>query len=152
MRIRDVALKTCQRRWTIRRSGERGSGVAVLAARHDDDIYMYIYTVLTLKYIYIYIPYERKTFKNYSYFGNNIYFSTPYIFFMMLDLHLQTKKKFFYLSISLDFSQFHRWAIRKWISIFLTDSCLIFLYILDWFYWINFIWINFIFCCILQSY
>ena len=30
VRIRNVALETCQRRWTIGRSGERGS-------RHDDD-------------------------------------------------------------------------------------------------------------------
>ena len=37
VRIRDVSLKTCQRRWTIGRSGERGSGISVLAARHDDD-------------------------------------------------------------------------------------------------------------------
>ena len=37
VRIRDVALKTCQRRWMIGRSGERGSGISVLAARHDDD-------------------------------------------------------------------------------------------------------------------
>ena len=37
VRIRDVALKTSQRRWTIGRSGERGSGISVLAARHDDD-------------------------------------------------------------------------------------------------------------------
>ena len=48
VRIRDVALKTYQRRW----SGERGSGISVLEARHDDDddndIYIYIY-------IYIYI-------------------------------------------------------------------------------------------------
>ena len=36
-RIQDVALKTYQRRWTIGRSGERGSGISVLAARHDDD-------------------------------------------------------------------------------------------------------------------
>ena len=36
-RIRDVALKTCQRRWMIGSSGERGSGIFVLAARHDDD-------------------------------------------------------------------------------------------------------------------
>ena len=35
--IRDVALKTCQRRWIIGRSGEWGSGISVLAARHDDD-------------------------------------------------------------------------------------------------------------------
>ena len=37
VRIRDVAQKTCQRRWLIGRSGERGSGISVLAARHDDD-------------------------------------------------------------------------------------------------------------------
>ena len=37
LRIRDVALKTCRRRWTIGRSGERGLGISVLAARNDDD-------------------------------------------------------------------------------------------------------------------
>ena len=37
VRIRDVALKTSLRQWTIRRSGERGSGISVLAPRHDDD-------------------------------------------------------------------------------------------------------------------
>ena len=37
VRIRNVALKTCQRRWMIGRSGERGSGISVLAIRHDDD-------------------------------------------------------------------------------------------------------------------
>ena len=51
VRIRDVALKTCQRRWTIGRSGERGSGISVLAARHDDT-YIHIYIHI---YIYIYI-------------------------------------------------------------------------------------------------
>ena len=30
--------ETCQRRWTIGRSGERGPGISVLAARHDDDV------------------------------------------------------------------------------------------------------------------
>ena len=38
VRIRDVALKTCRRRWTIGKSDERGSGISVLAARHDDEI------------------------------------------------------------------------------------------------------------------
>ena len=37
VRIQDIALKTCQMRWTIGRSGERGSGISMLAARHDDD-------------------------------------------------------------------------------------------------------------------
>ena len=32
VRIWDVALKTCQRRWTIERSGERGSGISMPAA------------------------------------------------------------------------------------------------------------------------
>ena len=33
----DVALKTCQRRWTIGRSSERESGISVPVAWHDDD-------------------------------------------------------------------------------------------------------------------
>ena len=37
VRIRDVVQKTSQRRWTIGRSGERGSGISVLSARHRDD-------------------------------------------------------------------------------------------------------------------
>ena len=37
VRIRDVALKTCQRRWTIGRSGERGSEISVLTVWHHDD-------------------------------------------------------------------------------------------------------------------
>ena len=37
VRIRDVVLKTCQKRWTIGRSGERGSRISMLAAQHDGD-------------------------------------------------------------------------------------------------------------------
>ena len=45
VRIRDVTLKTCQKRWMIGRSGERGSGISVLVAQHDDhDICIYIHT------------------------------------------------------------------------------------------------------------
>ena len=48
VRIQDVVLKTYLGWWTIGRSGERGSGISVLPARHDDDdddnyIYKYIY-------------------------------------------------------------------------------------------------------------
>ena len=44
VRIRDVALKACQKRLTIGKSGKRGSGISVLAARHydDDDIVLII--------------------------------------------------------------------------------------------------------------
>ena len=37
VRIRGVALRTYQKQWTIGRGGERGSGISVLMARHDDD-------------------------------------------------------------------------------------------------------------------
>ena len=40
VRIRDVVLKTYLGRWTIGRSGERGSGISVLPARYDDDVYI----------------------------------------------------------------------------------------------------------------
>ena len=41
VRTQDVALKTCRRRWMIGRSGERGSGIPVLAAHdHDHDDYL----------------------------------------------------------------------------------------------------------------
>ena len=39
VRTRDVTLKTCRRRWMIRRNGERRSGISAQAARHDDDDY-----------------------------------------------------------------------------------------------------------------
>ena len=37
VRIQDVVLNTYLGRWTIGRSGERGSGISVLPARYDDD-------------------------------------------------------------------------------------------------------------------
>ena len=37
VRIRDVALKTYQKRWMMGRSGKRGLGISMLEARHDDD-------------------------------------------------------------------------------------------------------------------
>ena len=37
VRIRDVTQKTCLRRWTIGKSGKRGSGISVLPAHDDDD-------------------------------------------------------------------------------------------------------------------
>ena len=53
--IWDVALKPCRRRWTIRRSGERGPRISGQAARHDnDDIYIYIYIYIYNLYISLY--------------------------------------------------------------------------------------------------
>ena len=65
VRLRNVALNTCQRRWTIGRSGKRRSGISVPAARRDD-IYIYIYIYIYIKsnslslYIYIYICQNKK--------------------------------------------------------------------------------------------
>ena len=42
MRIQDVVLKTYLGRWTIGRSGERGSGISVPPARYDDDDDIYL--------------------------------------------------------------------------------------------------------------
>ena len=43
VRIRDVVLKTCLGRWMIERSGERGSVISVLPAKHDDDDEVILY-------------------------------------------------------------------------------------------------------------
>ena len=36
--IQDVALKTCQKLWTIEKGGGKESGIAVLMTQHDDDV------------------------------------------------------------------------------------------------------------------
>ena len=50
VRIRDVVLKTYLGRWTIGRSGERGSGISVLPARYDECymVFPYFYDVYGL--------------------------------------------------------------------------------------------------------
>ena len=55
VRIGDVALMTCQKRWTIGGSDERGPGISMLAARHDDDGYMYCYLTLIILFNTIYL-------------------------------------------------------------------------------------------------
>ena len=41
--IRDVALRTCWKQWTIGRGGKRGSEISMLIARHDDDVVIQCY-------------------------------------------------------------------------------------------------------------
>ena len=60
--IRDVTLRICRKQWTIGRCGERGSGISVLIAWHDDDdeqlfeqhyelsLSQYCYSVLTINF------------------------------------------------------------------------------------------------------
>ena len=42
----NLALKTCQRRWTMGKSGERRPGISVLVARHDDDDNLIVPTLI----------------------------------------------------------------------------------------------------------
>ena len=57
--VRDVALKTYRKQWTIG-GGERGSGIFVLIARHDDDDDDWLLTVQVLK-TSIYNGHKKRT-------------------------------------------------------------------------------------------
>ena len=89
VRIQVVVLKTYLGRWTIGRSGERGSGISVLPARYDDDddddIYIYIYIQVlsavsrlhrNFSYIYIYIYIRKITIESRN-SGQNLYYILP---------------------------------------------------------------------------
>ena len=56
VRIQDVVLKTYLGRWTIGRSGERGSGISVLPARFEMMIDIYIYIYIYIIYMFTYPP------------------------------------------------------------------------------------------------
>ena len=51
VRIRGVALRTCRKRWTIGRGGERGSGISVQIAWHDDDDNYLLRVLIIIKYL-----------------------------------------------------------------------------------------------------
>ena len=46
--IRDVALKTCRKQWTIGSGDEKVSGISVLMARRDDDDARYTYSLIKI--------------------------------------------------------------------------------------------------------
>ena len=56
VRIQDVVLKTYLGRWTIERSGERGSGISVLPARYDDDDDVTEYLSSVFTYTILWFP------------------------------------------------------------------------------------------------
>ena len=60
VRIRDVVQKTCLRRWTIEKSGERGSGISVLPARHDDDDILIVIHLALLEIYKNLLTYSQK--------------------------------------------------------------------------------------------
>ena len=72
VRIWNVALKTCQRRWTIGKIGERGSGISVLVARHDE----HFEVVFLLKYIEVN---QKYLVSDYFLKGNQDYFIYFYV-------------------------------------------------------------------------
>ena len=79
--IRDVVLKTCLGRWTIGKSGERGSGISVLPARHhdddDDDVRMCLEIFSVYIYIYTYI-FRQHFFVNENFIKHNRHFMSTY--------------------------------------------------------------------------
>ena len=105
VRIRDVALKTCQRRWTIGRSGERGSGISVLAARHDDDDEEIMFSIL-LYYLHISFSFYSGGFSLHTVQSNTAYFETDLLnslmgkkqsqpFWVLPGLGIMTSKGYF---------------------------------------------------------
>ena len=54
VRIQVVVLKTCLGRWTIGRSGERGSGISVLPARYDDDDDIWFSLVVFFCFVFVF--------------------------------------------------------------------------------------------------
>ena len=57
-----IVQKTCQKRWTIWKSGERGSGISVLPARHDYYYCCYYYIIIEPLSLFSYVSkiYERE--------------------------------------------------------------------------------------------
>ena len=75
--IRDVALMTSRKQWTIGRSGERRSGISVLIAWHDDDDRLCKFFILKLCYI----------------LGDNFFVIYYSVFCLFIVIHWSTKKK-----------------------------------------------------------
>ena len=65
VRIRGVALRTCQKRWTTGRGGERGSGISVLMARQYDDDNGKVYQFISLFFFFYFCSMVRRYSKIY---------------------------------------------------------------------------------------
>ena len=135
MRIWDVALKTGQRRWPIGRSGVRGSGISVLTARHDDDIYkykslrgpsyfkihpysffgptttifIYIYIYILSEYIYIYIE------RIYIYIYIYIYWANIYIY---IYIYIYILSEYIYIYIYIERIYIYIYIYIYWANIY----------------------------------
>ena len=125
VRIQDVVLKTCLGRWTIGRSGERGSGISVLPARHDD-IYIYIYIYICVCVCvcvcvcdYFVLPLSISFFTHHFY-TNKINSENIFQFLLSIMLWLHEDIGFLYRVISWNKCMITkwRWAISVMIRVF----------------------------------
>ena len=112
VRIQDVVLKTYLGRWTIGRSGERGSGISVLPARYDDDDdESFVCTQLNgFKYWYV---------------SNNLIFKwvTTNLFGHLYYYCFNTVKSFqIFLALIILFNIHYFLQIAKWLQLFLSNS------------------------------
>ena len=99
MRIQDFVQKTCLRRWTIGKSGERGSGISVLPARHDDDDDDLIIDVLAIWVKFL---------------SNNIWFWLLQQCFDSLSITSWIRP--YYMNISEAFKSFIEWSNAQHVS------------------------------------
>ena len=84
VRIQDAVLKTYLGRWTIGRSGERGSGISVLPARYDDDDDDDI-CLWTFYEHYVHFTYPYHVYFTYS--GDSLYNVLTNIFSSYISAH-----------------------------------------------------------------
>ena len=105
VKILDVALKTCQKQWMIGRSGEKGSGISVLAARHDDDddyqVHPYFYSCVQYVRLVLLKGFVKCCFEGAA---SRICSVQPIAF--LCGLHL------FFLSVSLETTWFNHRIVR----------------------------------------
>ena len=86
--IRDVTLKTCQRRWMIGRRGDRESGISLLAA-HDDDIFVFCVCVHEWAYtLYMHSLLHLYLFKFFSMDIVISFSSTYYLLYIYIYIYI----------------------------------------------------------------
>ena len=114
VRIWDVTLKTCRGRWTIGRSGERGSVISMLAARHDDitSIYGLFFMVAHSLSLSLFLSLALSLSLSFACMFMMLYLSLFHLFFFFFFLH------------SYFLSHFHRFCINATTLSLLTVLCM----------------------------
>ena len=119
--IRDVALRTCWKWWTIGRGGKRGSGISVLMTWHDDDVEDFFGYFDSFFFISFFL-----SFRSLSFFLS--FFSIPFFLsFFSIPFFLSFFSIPFFLSFSSFFFLFHIFLsfFLLYFRLFFTSLCLL---------------------------